>query len=217
VEAERRRLKEWFESEAPKNAQLVAANADYASRLATYEQTLKDLGLEDGDLGRPTSRGANPSVARKDELEELKRELKQEFDQRINVIDQAFPALMGELSNIMQKTIKEGYSIDPRDVIQYAGENRVTPLQAFESLTQSERAKRAEESAKANEEKWKEIGRREALSKLPSPAYLKPTGPSVVDNLSNKDFASDSRGRVNEAVRDYLEGDFGKSSGSGLV
>lgn len=212
VEAERRRLKEWFEGEAPKNPQLVAQNQELAMKLASYEKTLKEYGLEN-DLATPTHAATSPSVARKDDVEELRRE----FNQRVNAIDNALPGILGDLTTVIQRSVKEGYNIDPRDVISYAGENRVSALQAFENLTAGERAKRAEANQKTLEEKYREEGRREALSRLPNPSYIRPSGPTVVEQLNNKDFASDARTRVSESVKAFMEGGFASKDNGSLV
>lgn len=213
VEAERRRLKEWFEGEAPKNPQLVAQNQELAQKLASYEKTLKDYGLEN-DLSTPNPNTApSPSVVRKDDIEQIRREM----NQKINGLDQALPALLGDLSTVIHRSIKEGYNIDPREVIAYAAENRVNPIQAFESLTTNERSRRAVADQKVLEEKWKDEGRREALSKLPSPTYIRPAGPTVVEQLNNKDFASDARTRVGDSVKAFLEGGYASKDNGSLV
>lgn len=211
VQAEKKRLEKWFNDEAPKNAMLAAQNAEYQEKLLAYEQTLKELGL---DQATPAgSASSKPSVAKREEIEDLRKELA-DFKQ---LVDRGLPKLVGDLFVVTQKTVKEGYSVDPRDVLSYAAERQLDPVTAFENLTAGERQKRAEAAQKALEEKWKEEGRREALSKLPSPTYIRPSGPSVIDSLNNKDFASDSRTRVNDAVKDFLEGEFVKGAGTGLV
>lgn len=212
VEAERRRLQEWFDKEAPKNALLAAEHMELQDKLSNYEQTLKELGLNDGATRSTRASNPEPPVAKKEEIEQLRKEVR---DWQ-SMVDRALPKLIGDVSAVTQKIVKEGFNIDPRDVLSYAAERNMDPLSALDSLTEVDRRKRAEVNQKALEEKWKEEGRREALSKLPSPTYIRPTGPTVIDTLNNKDFASDPKTRVSDAVKDFLEMGAG-TSGSGLV
>lgn len=209
VQAEKQRLQGWFQEEAPKNARLLAEQEELAKKLEAYERTLSELGLEDTPSRKADT--VSTSVAKKEEMEELKKEL----DKKLQMFDQALPRLLGDLSTVIQKSVKENYNIDPREVLNYAAENQINPIQAFETLTKVEREGRAVAASKLQEEKWKEEGRREALSKLPNPDRIRPSGPSIIDTLNNKDFASDPRSRVDAAVKDFLAGEF-TSSGSGL-
>lgn len=206
IQREREKLQNWFEEEAPKNQRLVAEAQDYQKKLVEYQQTLRELGIENTNPGATAS-----SVVRKEDLEGIR----QEFAEKVRLLDQALPQFLGDVSTVIHTAVKENYNINPREVIDYAAEKRVTPIQAFKDLTADERGRREVVAQKALETKWKEEGAREALSKLPSPTYIRPSGPTVVENLSNKDFASDARSRVAGAVKDFLEGDF-KGSGTGL-
>lgn len=207
VAAEKQRLSTWFNEEAPKNARLVSEQADLQRKLEAYEKTLEELGLDES-----VTRKADTvhSVAKKEEVEDLKKAV----EEKLRLFDQALPRLLGDLSSVIQTSITEKFNIDPRAVLNYAAENQLNPIQAFEQMTAGERTRRAGESQKALEEKWKEEGRREALSKLPNPDRIRASGPTIVDTLSRTDFASsDPRTRVDAAVKDFLQGDF-KSSGS---
>lgn len=206
VQKEREKLQAWFEEEAPKNQRLVSQVKDYEAKLVEYQRTLQELGIEAN-----SHTVVNPSGVQKEDLEGIRKE----FDAKVQMLDRALPRFLGDVASVLHQANKDNFNIDPREVINYAAENAINPLQAYAALTSTQRETRAVEARKAEEVKWREEGAREALSKLPSSTYIRPSGPTVVDTLTNKDFASDSRSRVSSAVKDFLEGDF-KSSGSGL-
>lgn len=207
VEDTRRQLNSWWEQEKPRNEKLLAELARKEERLAQREATLKELGfLDDPGSGRtPTP----PSVVKKDDLTEFEKRM----EARIASIDRALPAFLGDFSETIYRIGKEGYSISPKDVLQHSMENNVSTTAALDVLTSVERDKRAKDAAVKEQEKWKEEGRREAISKLNNPAQMRPAGPNILDTLRDKEFRTDQRSRVDASVKEFLEGDFSNSGG----
>lgn len=109
-----------------------------------------------------------------------------ELEKRLNDIDSgAFNTIIG-MSAAAYRAAKENFEFKPDEVMEYASRNRVSPVQAFEKLTETERATRAESARKDELKRAREEGAREALSKLHSPDYMKPTESSpVLDVLFN--------------------------------
>lgn len=212
VEAERQRLTGWWNDEKPKNERLAAELARKDERISNYERTLKELGLLDG---APTPGGQSPAAAvvKKEDLDQVEKK----WAERVAQIDRAFPSVIGEISEVIYKSAKEGYNVSPKEVIAHALENNIPIPQAFSTLTEVEREKRSADALEKERAKWKEEGRKEALSKLSTPAQIRPAGPTILDTLRDKDFHSDSNSRVSAAMKDFMDGDWSKSQGSGLV
>lgn len=208
VENTRKQLNTWWEQEKPRNEKLIEERAALVERASQYERQLKEYGLLEDAPGGTTRIASAPSVVKKEELSELEKRLAD----RITAIDRALPSFLGDFADTIYKTAKEGYNVTPREVLAHAMENNLSPGAAFDALTYTEREKRAAENAKKDQEKWKEEGRRQALSQLSSPAQIRPAGPNILDTLRDKEFRTDQRSRVDAAVKEFMEGDFQASS-----
>lgn len=199
-EQEKTQMYSWYEQEAPKVERTLKEKQALEKRLQDYERQLAEQGFID-----PEAVGASSAVradaVKREELEAIR----QENQRRLQLFDQALPHLLGDIGDVMYRSLSEGYKVNPKEVIKYALENKVDPNRAFEELTADERrtrdAKRQEEELK----KAREEGRREAMSKFPTPDVHRPSGPSVVDNLQDPNYKPLSqRDRVNDAVKEFL-------------
>lgn len=185
-------LRQWYETEAPKNEQLVAQLNELKSRLREVS----------GDDDVPA---ASSTVAQlpynKEEFDALKEKVK-----KIDLLDQNMPRFTGEMFSILKRSIQEGFDVDPRDVIAYASKNRVDPFRAYEDLTYEARQEKFETDRETEKKKWKEEGRKEALSNMKSsPDHIRTPGPSITDGLFEGKTFPNKQERVSAAVRDFLE------------
>lgn len=196
-EATKEQMYAWYNSEAPKVERTFKEKQALEQRLQEYERQLAEQGFIDPAVVPQTARDA----VKREELEAIR----QENQRRLQMFDQALPQLLGDIGDVMYKSISEGYKVNPKDVIKYALENKVDPNRAFEELTADERRSREEKRLKEELQKAREEGRREAMSKFPTPDMHRPSGPSVVDSLQDPNFKAPSqRDRVNEAVKEFL-------------
>lgn len=190
----RSELENWYEEEAPKNEALLAERDQLRYQLEAL-----------GSGGPPPAEGAGISVSPKD-LEEIKQKA-----QKAEVLDKLLPAVLGDISAVLKDSLKNGFDVDPREVIQLSLRQGIEPYRAYEILTQEERQKRYAEAQEAEKKKWFEEGRRAALTGN-SPDHLQPSGPSVVDYLqtlnSGKQAESTRDGRLRDALKEFAEGSF---------
>lgn len=180
----------WYEAEAPKNKELLREKASLEARVKAYEQTLRDYNVE-----VPATPSAPAPATDRKEIEELR--------QRLQMFDRAVPQLVADLSAASLRAMKEGYEVDPRQIVDFAAQNGVNPLYAFEVLTAEQRTKKQAAATEAEHTKWKEEGRREALSKLPSPEHIRASGPTNFDSITATPMSS--RERVDSAVKEFME------------
>lgn len=198
IEAAREELQAWFEEEAPKNEALVKERDELRKQLA-------ELGVG----GPPPASGTpTPSVS-PEELADLKAKVA-----KIDALDRMIPAVLGDIARVVQESQRDGYDIDPREVIKYSLQQNMEPYRAFQALTADERRKREEAKQEEERKKWFEEGRRAALS-TNSPDHFKPSGPSVVDYLRELNKATGATGaapsqadRVSAAMKEFVEGSF---------
>ncbi len=196
---------EWYESAKPTVDVLKsrAAEADILqAKLEAVQKKLNDLGVQmpvDESTKAPAPRSAGEDILLK-QLEEIQ--------QRQRMMDQAFPQVMGEFLSVVHRAQKEGYDVDPREVLAAVYKDKVTPSQAYENMTRDERDKRAQEKYATDLKNAKEEGAREALSKLNGPDRLSLNAPSIVEALRGGDAQSaifDTQKRRDAAVQDWLE------------
>lgn len=188
-------MDEWFNEESPKNQRLMAERDKLRAEVAATRGRLNELGLEE-DTPKVKSAGATTDEAVQREIQALK--------QRIQMMDQALPAMLADYGTVLRQNIQENSSVDPREVIAFSLKNSVPLPQAWDSLTYDERTKRAEKVQEDALVKAKEEGRREALSQRGSPDYLRPAGPSVIDTIQNSKPTL-SQDRVAASVAEYYE------------
>jgi hypothetical protein len=196
-EQEKTQMYSWYEQEAPKVERTLKEKQNLERRLQEYERQL----AEQGFIDESTTPAVHADMVKREELEAIR----QENQRRLQMFDQALPALLGDIGDVMYRSLSEGYKVNPKEVIKYALENRVDPNRAFEALTADEREARSAKRQEEDLKKAREEGRREAMSKFPTPDVHRPSGPSVVSNLQDPNFKPLSqRDRVNDAVKEFL-------------
>lgn len=192
--ATRQELEQWYEQEAPKNAQL----------LAEKEELLRQL--EELGTGAPPPAASTPTpLISPAEIESLKQQAA-----KAETLDRLLPAVLGDMGFVLKDSIKNNFDIDPREVIKLSLQKGIEPYRAYEDLTAAERVKREEARQEEERKKWFEEGRRSAMTN--SPDHLKPSGPSVVDylhELNKQQGAAPSRDdRLSAALKEFTEGNF---------
>ena len=142
-------------------------------------------------------------------------ELRQKH-QLVQQFDQALPKFVGQAASIAVRAAKEGFEIDPMEVIEYAASQRVDPLTAYSQLTADERETRAAKQREKELADAMEQGRREERSRLQSPDRVRypsaDAGPSAAlfgdktPDLSNRNV------REKAAMEDWYKMQQGGSS-----
>lgn len=193
----RTQMYQWYEQEAPKVERTLKEKQDLERKLQDYERQLAEQGFIDAPLGGTVRADA----VKREDLDAVR----QENERRLKMFDQALPQLLGDIGDVMYRSLSEGYKVNPKEVIKYALDNRVDPNRAFDELTADERMARSQKSREDEIKKAREEGRREAMSKFPTPDVHRPSGPSVVDTLQDVNYKPQSqRERVNDAVKEFL-------------
>ena len=196
-EAKRAELEEWFETESPKNAQLLRERDELRAQLQAL-----------GTGNPPPSKQSAQAFSEKD-LAELKA-----TRQKLETLDKLLPAVIGDVARMMQDSVNNKFDFDPREAIKLSVTKGVEPWQAYLHLTAEQRQKREEDARKAEQQKWFEEGKRSVTTN--SPDHLQPSGPSVVDYLQNLNKAAGATGaaapkgqsdRVSEALAALQEVD----------
>lgn len=192
-------VQDWYNVEAAKNEQLANAYNTLAARHEEAQKKLRELGLEDNTVTHPggsVPRGVDDMTAK--EIAALKQSLAQQ--------SVAIPRILADALTVLKEGVKEGYEFDPAAVISHAHQNGVDLKSAFKALTADQREKKDAEKFSKELEKAREEGRREALSKFPSPERMKPSGPTIFDHLSSApDAATNRNARINDAVKEFIE------------
>lgn len=182
----------WFQGEAPKNERLIAERDALKVQLDRLKEA---AGLGDED-------SPDPKVVMPDKFREEIDGLKQQ----LQFLDQALPKLLKDHGEVLDKVIKEKWDVKPGDVIDLALSKRVALTDAFNELTAPQRVEREKAELERIKTEAREEGRREALKKVSTPDNLRPNGPTIIDNLTEKGkLETDSRARVSGAVSDWLE------------
>lgn len=185
-------MDQWFQEEAPKNQRLLAERDKLRAEATAARERLAELGLEEE---APKVRSARSS-----DEDGLQKEI-QGLKQRLAMMDQALPSMLGDLGLSLRQAQKDGFDVDPRQMIALSMEKSVPLPQAYDMLTYE---KRQERDSKEREEaiaKAREEGKREALSQRGSPDYMKPAGPSILDAIAKP---MSSVERIDAAVNTYL-------------
>jgi hypothetical protein len=153
------------------------AQTEYSQALKDKEELerkLKYETIEDEPTGKVDSRF-------KTELEELRKKV-EIAESRTNVLDQSSTRLIVDMTKIMADAMKNGYSVDPDDVMNYSINNKVDPYSAYERITRDERLERFEADEKKKLAAAREEGYKEAMQKTgSSPDRLPRGGPSTLE------------------------------------
>jgi myosin heavy subunit len=193
----------WYEGVVPAvdGLKARAAEADaLQARLEAIQKQLKDTGVTVADIPNVPSRSTGEDITAK-QLSDLQ--------QRVKLMDEALPQILGKFLSVQHRAQKEGFDVDPQEVLATVYKDRVDPNVAYERMTQEAREKRANEKYAADLKAAREEGAREALSKLSGPDRLSPNSPSIVEALraDPKDQSAifERRDRVDAAVKDFME------------
>lgn len=190
LEASREELRSWYEEEAPKNEELLAERDQLRAQLEKV-----------GSGGPPPSKQSGLSISDED----LKM-LKERAD-KAEQLDKLLPAVLGDMSRVLQDSIKNNFEIDPSQVIQVSLKKGVPPFRAYLDMTAEERSKRAEAAREEERKKWFEEGRKSAASS--SPDHFQPSGPSLVDFIqemnTGKRESSTPESRKAAALKEFID------------
>lgn len=194
LESAKQEIYSWYEEEAPKQEALLEEREMLKAQLA-----------ELGAGGAPPQAGL-PGFTTED-LAALKAKA-----DKIEQLDKIIPSVLADMGAVTYDAIKNGFDIDPREVMRVSLQHGVEPYKAYEHLTTAQRQKRYEEQFEAERKKWVEEGRRQAITaKNGSPDHIQPSGPTVIDHLTRKDpVESTQQSRVSAALQAFLEGEAGQ-------
>jgi hypothetical protein len=194
-ESERSTIRAKWDEEKPKNERLLKAYNDTVAELDTAKEQLETLGLSEGEVKKviPAEK-SNPNSVTREELDAVKSQLQ--------VFNTVLPKILMDVSDVNKRILKEDWDIEPRAVIEYALSKGVDPNVAFYTLTQDERATRAEANLKKQLDKAREEGKREALT-ANSPDHIRQTGPSPADFITSFGTRTDARSRVDAAIKGF--------------
>lgn len=190
LKAERQRLEKWFNDEQPKNANLVAELSTLKSRLREFT---------DEDAPPPAAATAAQGLS-------IKNEDFERLSKRLDLLDGNLPRVMGDMTAIIKRSLKEDIDIDPREVIAYSIKHQVDPFRAYEDLTHDTRAERFQKEREDSLAAAREEGRKDALKTIKSsPDHIRTPGPNVVDTLWKNEVPTNKHDRVAGAVKEFLE------------
>jgi hypothetical protein len=185
-------LAKWYEEEAPKNEALIAERDALRAQLETL-----------GSGNAPAASGTDLGISSQD-LAELRAKVN-----KVDVLDKMLPSVLGDVAAFTHDAIKNGFNVDPREVIRLSLQQGIEPYRAYESLTADERRKRYEKAQEDEKQKWIAEGRRQALTN--SPDHIQPTA-NVVSYLNSLNDAANkapsSGDRVSAAMKEFVEGNF---------
>lgn len=190
----------WWQEAQTNYARMQQERQDLQSRLAAYENQIKEYGVDPKEIVPPQPANGGQDNITQRELAELRN--------RVQAMDTNFPAILSGFLKAQQQALEERIPFDPNEVFKRVYQQRVDPVTAFNEMARPFREERAKEVLQKELEKAREEGRREALSKLSGPdRAVRPASPSVVDALRSTEAQPlVNRGeRVDAAVRDFME------------
>jgi hypothetical protein len=182
----------WYEEQLPKNEALLA------------ERDLLRAQLDEVGNEIPAAAGLPGGLSTED-LASIKAKA-----DKVDMLDKMLPDILGDIAAFTKDSIKEGFDVDPREVMRLSLQQGVRPYRAYETMTASERAKRYEKERDEERKKWFEEGRRAAGSaSTGSPDHIQPSGPSAVDFLRDSSRGETSQhDRVRAALEALEAGSF---------
>jgi hypothetical protein len=182
LNAEREKLYEWYEEEAPKNEALIA------------ERDILRAQVEEFGSDNPPAAGASSVSA------EVLADLKAKADMAGD-LNRMLPVVLADSLAIVQDASKNGFEYDPQEVMRVSLQKGTTPFKAYEFLTQDQRKLRYDAEREAERKKWVEEGRRQAISASNgSPDHIPASGPSVIDMLRKDNPEVTPQDRVRKAL-----------------
>lgn len=191
LEEHTNRLQEWYATETSK---FKTERSKLSAEVTSLREKLREYGLEDDTT-------SNTPVQRSSDAE-LREEL-QALKQRVQFMDQAVPKVLIDGLTVMKRAVKEDFDVDPGSLLNHLSQRGGDLMGAFESVTASERQKRADAELKRQLEEARKEGERSALTRIGSPDGIRPSGPSVSDFLSNMNSKLSREQRLDAAVSTY--------------
>jgi hypothetical protein len=189
----------WYEEAAPVNQRLTKEKAELVAKLTEAQEALRGLGLDED--------------AKKLEVAGLENKVKKSIDdgefielrKQVQAVYRSLPGLLGQVAKVTHRVAKENWDVDPSAIIDYSSKKGVDLEQAFNELTKVEREKREADRLGELEKKWKEEGRREAMSRAASPDFHRPAGPTIVETLrTDANKSGDRAERVRAAAQEFI-------------
>lgn len=200
-EGQKAAMLNWYQSEAPKVERMAAEKRALAAKLSAAKQQLIDLGMveEAEALGKdiPAAMTSATTEVTSKELEQLKNQ--------VRLLDQALPQMLASYGKVIRESVEGKWSVNPDEVLAFSIQNGLDPQQAFQYLTAEERKKREDADFEKKLESAREEGRRSALTQQASPDFMRPKGPTIMDQLRAAPSSVDRRERVSGAVAEFLE------------
>lgn len=187
LEEDRAGLQAWYDEEAPKNEALIS------------ERDALRVQLEAAPSGNPPPSAKSGFSISAEDLAELKAKAK-----KVDMLDKLIPSVLGDVAQVLKESARDGFDIDPREVIQVSLQKGIEPYRAYLEMTADERESRAVKSKEDELKKAFEAGRQSVQSN--SPDHFQPSGPSVIDFIqelnSGKRVESTKSSRVGDALKE---------------
>lgn len=187
----------FLEIAAEQNTWFEQVNKEYKEMAARVGNSVADP----SDVTPPSSQGGGIDPAF---LNELRDKLK-----AVEALDRSLPAVLGQMSTIAMRAAKEGFDVEPTQVIDFATKNRMDPLSAYNYLTADEREKRAAKEREKELASAREEGRKDALKNLQSPdriSHQSALTPQLDGLFSGKQIdLSDRKQREAAAMKEWFD------------
>lgn len=199
LEATVEKLRNWYNSEAPKNEALTKKLQDAEAKLAKVNEKIKREFLEEGGEEINT----NPGTQTVDPTKWVPKEEYQKLVEKVNAFDKNALAFNLDLSTVQRRMAKENFDLEVRDIYTFAAQNKCDLITAYETMTAEDRAKRAQADMEKKIKEAEERGAKSALSKHNLPDS---PGRDVAPSLINREGAiTDPMKRREAALAAFLE------------
>jgi hypothetical protein len=193
LESAKNEIYSWYEEESPKQDALIAERDLLREQLAAV-----------GAGNAPAAAGL-PGFSTED-LADLRAKAN-----KIDQLDKLIPSVIADMAAVAYDAQKNGFDVDPREVMRVSLQSGAEPFKAYEYITQDQRKARYEAGQEAERKKWMAEGARQAItSRNGSPDHIQSSGPNVVDFLQRQNAQESTQGaRVNAALEAFLAGEGG--------
>jgi hypothetical protein len=179
----------------------VEASGDFEKLSSENEELKKRLETQPQVSGAPQGGNAVDQASEK-KLEALAHELEMSKS-RLEAVNKTLPRLLGDFGDVLAKATKEGWKVQPKELLNTALTRGIDMDTAFYELTSQERAQREEAALQQIEKDAYERGKREAQSSAP-PDSFRGAVPGTIDHLRKTSTATGPE-RVANAVKAYME------------
>lgn len=193
LETAKNEIYSWYEEESPKQDALIAERDMLREQVAAI-----------GAGNAPAAAGLTGFST--EDFATLKAQAN-----KIDQLDKLIPSVIADMAAVAYDAQKNGFDVDPREVMRVSLQTGAEPFKAYEHLTAPQRQKRYEDNYEADKKKWMEEGRRQAITaRNGSPDHIQSSGPNVVDFLQRQDAKeSTQNARVNAALEAFMAGEGG--------